>query len=175
MSNVEEWLDHEDKCCRDNRLERLKWTMKEYPKIEIPLFRDGLKSYYLFEEARYCFVYGQYTASIMLSLSFIETTLASMFYASGRNDLERARLSDLLKEAKEKGLISEQEFIVFDKVRKLRNPLTHFRKPSDRENVEYRALEKDAHPYDLLEEDAKMALKANFRIMEKFSVRKNGD
>jgi len=106
----------------------------------------------------------------MLGLSYIENTLANILYAGGRNDLERKGLADLLKEAKEKGLISEQEFIVFDKVRKIRNPLTHFRKPADRKNIEYRVVEHDKNYNELLEEDAKAALEANFRIMKKFSL-----
>ena len=134
-----------------------------------------MKSHYLFEEARYCFVYGQYIASIVLSLSYIENTFASVFYASGRNDLQRAPVADLLKKAKEEGLISESEFIVFNKVRKIRNPITHFRKPNDKEIIEYRAVKNDRHPYELLEEDAKIALKANFRMMAKFSIPKHED
>lgn len=175
MPSPEGWLDNEDKRCRDDRLNRLKWTIEQYPNIEISLFHGGLKSHYLFEEARYCFVYGQYVASIMLSLSCIENTLASVFYASGRNDLQRARLVSLLEEAKEKGLIAESEFAVFNKVREIRNPITHFRKPMDKETIEWRAAKNDRHPYELVEEDAKAALKAVFRMMAKFSIPKHAD
>ena len=101
--------------------------------------------------------------------------MASVFYASGRNDLQRARVADLLKKAKEEGLISESEFTVFDKVRKIRNPITHFRKPNDKENIEYRAVKNDNYPYELLKEDSKTALEANFRIMSKFSIPKHED
>ena len=85
--SAEEWLDNEDSQCRSDRLNRLKWIIEKYPDIDISLFHGGLKSHYLFEEARHCFVYGQYIASIVLSLSYIENTLASAFYVSGRNDL----------------------------------------------------------------------------------------
>jgi len=173
MPSAEGWLDNEDKQCRGDRLNRLKWIVEQYPNIEISLFHGGLKSHYLFEEARYCFVYGQYIASIMLSLSYIENTLASIFYASGRDDLQRVRLVNLLEEAKEKGLISESEFALFNKVREIRNPITHFRKPVDKETIEWRAVQNDRHPYELVEEDAKTALKAAFRMMAKFSIPKH--
>ena len=173
--NAEEWLDNEDRQCRNDRLNRLEWIIGEYPNIDISLFDGGLKSHYLFEEARYCFVYGQYFASIMLSVSYIENTLASVFYASGRNDLQRAHVIDLLNEAKKEGLISESEFNVFNKVRKIRNPITHFRKPAGRKTLEYSSVKNNKHPYKLLEEDAKIALKANFRIMAKFSIPKRED
>lgn len=171
--SAEEWLDNEDKQCRDERLKRLKWLIKQYPdNVEVLLHHGGLKSHYLFEEARYCFVYGQYIASIMLCLSYIENLLASVFYASGRNDPQRTSLVNLLKEAKEKGLVSEAEFTVFNKIREIRNPLTHFRKPMDKETIEHRAVKTDKHPYKLLEEDAKIALKSVFRMIEKFSIPK---
>lgn len=175
MRSAEGWLDNEDKQCRDDRLNRLKWIIEEYPNIEMSLFHGGLKSHYLFEEARYCFVYGQYIASTMLSLSYIENTLASVFYTSGRNDLQRASLVNLLEESREEGLISESEFAVFDKVREIRNPLTHFRKPTDKKIIEYRAVKNNRHSYELLEEDAKTALKAAFRMMAKFSIPKHED
>lgn len=170
--SAEEWLCNEDKQCWDDRLNRLKWIIDEYSNIDMALFHGGLKSYYLFEEARYCFVYGQYIASTLLSLSYIENILASVFYTAGRNDLQRAHVVDLLNEAKKEGVICESEFTVLNKIREIRNSMTHFRKPCDKETTEYRAIEEDRHPYELLEEDAKIALKTTFRMLEKFSVRK---
>ncbi|KPJ51120.1 MAG: hypothetical protein AMJ41_00245 [candidate division Zixibacteria bacterium DG_27] len=174
LSDVE-WLDNEDKQCRDDRLQRLKWIIKEYPNIGLSLFHGGVKSHYLFEEARYCFVYGQYTASIMLSLSYVENSLATLLYASGTNDVRSARIVDLLKEAKEQALISESEFIVLDKVRRIRNPIAHFRTPDDEEDVENKAVKNGRHPYEVLETDAKTALKATFRVMARFSIAKQQD
>ena len=56
MPCAEEWLDNEDTICREKRLKRLKWIMEQYPKIDNRLFYGGIKSYYLFEEARYCLI-----------------------------------------------------------------------------------------------------------------------
>jgi len=89
--------------------------------------------------------------------------------------LQRASLVNLLEEAKEKGVISESEFAVFNKVREIRNPVTHFRKPTDKENIEWRAIKNDRHPYELVEEDAKTALKAVFRMIAQFSIPKHED
>ena len=53
---------------------------------------DGMMAKYLFEETRYCFVYGQYLAVIsVLGMALVERTLAAEFYASGRDDLERGK------------------------------------------------------------------------------------
>ena len=170
MISAEDWLLNEDKHCWDGRLARLKWIAVEYPDVDIVIFHGGLKSQYLFEEARYCYVYAQYIASTLLSLAFIENILASVLYASGDNDTPKAGIFELLDKAKNGGLISDSEFDLFEKVRKIRNPISHFRKPSDKKNIEYRGVENDRHPYELLESDAQTALKATFRLIAKFSI-----
>ncbi|MDP2174223.1 MAG: hypothetical protein Q8J62_10660 [Candidatus Cloacimonadaceae bacterium] len=170
MTSAEEWLLNEDKQCRNERLTRLKWIAAEYPDVDIVIFHGGMKSQFLFEEARYCYVYAQYVATTLLSLAFIEDTLASVLYASGDNGIHKAGIFDLLEKAKNDGLISDSEFDLFDKVRKIRNPISHFRKPSHKKNIEYRCVENDSHPYELLESDAQTALKATFRLIAKFSI-----
>jgi hypothetical protein len=170
MLSAEEWLDNEDIGCRQERLNRLKWLLDEYPNIDISIFHGAPKSYLLFEEARYCFVYGQHVASVLLCLSYIENTLASIFYAFGRDDLQRATVADLLEEARDGGLITECEFALFDRVRRARNPIAHFRKPANKETIEYWAVEGDMHPYEVLEQHTRTALRACFRLMAKFSI-----
>lgn len=169
-SSAEEWLNNEDNVCKEDRLSRLKWTIQEYPDIEISMFQEGLKSHYLFEEARYCFVYGQFFASTLLSLSFIENTLASYFFGAGRNDLKRAGAFDLLNGAKKERIINDSEFNLLDKVRKLRNPITHFQEPMNEEKIEFRGLKDNKHPYEIIEDDAKIAISAMFALMARFSV-----
>jgi hypothetical protein len=60
------------------------------PNAEWMLYGTGPVSKCLFEEARYCFAYGQYLGSIIPGLAFLEMSLAGAFYAAGRSDLERA-------------------------------------------------------------------------------------
>lgn len=170
MSIADEWLDNEDKVCRSERLSRLEWLEHQFPNINYSQFHGGLVSNSLFEEARYTYVYGQYIATIMLCLSFIETTLGSLFYSFGRNDLQRASISDLLKEAKNEDLITDSEFEVFDRIRRMRNPLIHFRRPGHEERIEYRAIKEEKYFYEVIEEDAKVALGAVLKLMGKFSI-----
>jgi hypothetical protein len=82
------------------------------------LFFGGWLNQQLFEEARYCFVYGQFLSSTILGFAFVERTLAAMFYASGRDDLERAISKKLFQEARDEGWISKEEFDLFEKARK---------------------------------------------------------
>jgi hypothetical protein len=168
--SAEKWLNNEDTVCREDRLSRLKWAIQELPDFEIAMFQGGLKSLYLFEEARYCFVYGQFFASTMLSLAFIENTLASYLFGAGRNDLKRAGAFDLLHEAKKEYIINDSEFNLLDKVRKLRNPIAHFQDPNNKERIEIRGLKDSKHPYEIIEDDAKIAISAMFKLMARFCV-----
>lgn len=135
-SIAEEWLTHEDNICRQDRLARLNWLSSRSPDAEYWTFPGGLISKYLFEETRYCFVYGQFLATTVLGLSYIEHTLASLFYASGRNDLERASISTLLREALNCGWINQIEFDNLQRAREVRNPITHFRRPGYDDTIE---------------------------------------
>ena len=40
-TTAEKWLDNEDKLCRDDRLNRLKWIMEEFPNIDVTIFHGG--------------------------------------------------------------------------------------------------------------------------------------
>jgi hypothetical protein len=134
------------------------------------LFFGGWLNQQLFEEARYCFVYGQFLSSVILGFAFVERTLSAMFYASGRDDLERASSKKLFQEAQYEGWISNEEFDLFEKARKLRNPLTHFRMPMHEEQLETRAFREGSEPHELAEGDARRILEVVFRLIERNAV-----
>ena len=136
----EEWLTREDNVCRQDRLTRLNWLATNAPDTEYWVFHGGSMSKYLFEEARYCFVYRQFLATIVLGIAYIEHTLAALFYASGRNELERAGISILLQEALAYSWIDQAEFDNLQRARRIRNPITHFRRPLHSGTIEYRTV-----------------------------------
>src|SRR2546425_1893912 len=74
--SAEEWLEREDTVAREGRLARLEWIAAQIPEVDWMVFGCGPISKYVFEEARYCYVYGQFLASIMLGLAFVEMSLA---------------------------------------------------------------------------------------------------
>lgn len=162
---AKQWLSAEDEGCFQERTNRLAWLISQASRSEIWMFPGGWVAKSLFEEARYCFVYGQFLASALLGFAYVERTLAAMFYRGGRNDLQRATCKVLFKEAVAVGWIEERELEAFEKARCVRNSLVHFRKPADRELPEFRALERDCHPYEVLEADAKQILQAVFRLV----------
>ncbi len=164
-SETQAWLDREDSVCREGRLSRLRWLARLMPEGPHLVFSGGLTVKYLFEEARYCFVYGQFLAAIMLGMAYIEHTLAALLYAAGRSDLERANVSTLLREAVALGWLDQAEFDKLDHARSMRNPISHFRRPLHEETVDYRSVTQGEMPYSILEEDARHVMQAVFRLL----------
>jgi len=122
------------------------------------------------DEVKYCYVYGQYLAAAILGVAFLERVLAAQFYALGRNDLERSGALDLLREAVRSGWLSEDEFDEFDRMRQLRNPLVHFRRPLAEDTVEARAVRNESHPDAILENDARCVLEGVLRVLKRCAV-----
>jgi len=164
---VEDWLDNEDKSQREKRLKRLRWIAERMPNVQWMLFGTGPISKYLFEEARYCFAYGQYLASTVLGLAFIEISLAGAFYGTGREDLERVRIGVLAKEALNYGWITPRDYEMIERLRRYRNPITHFRPPGDEERVEARAFLTQSLPYEVIERDAYELMESIFHLLLK--------
>lgn len=161
----EQWLSAEDNGCHQPRAARLAWLLEATPRNEIWVFPGGWLGQQLFEEARYCFIYGQFIASAILGFAFVERTLAAMFYGAGRNDLERATSERLFKEAVAVGWLNDHELQVFENARRLRNPLVHFRPPLHKELPETRSAHSDRHPNEVVEGDAKLILEVVFRLV----------
>ncbi|MFO7915362.1 MAG: hypothetical protein R6U43_06695 [Candidatus Krumholzibacteriales bacterium] len=124
----------------------------------------------LLEEAKYSYIYGQYIAAATLGVAFVKRIVASQFYASGRNDLERAGGHKLLSEALRCGWLTQVDFDRFDRMRNLRNPLMHFRRPLARDTIEARAVVNNTHPDQIFESDAREIFEGVLRVLEKVSV-----
>ena len=167
-------IEDEDRRCREARGARLEWLESNYPsnRYGFMLF-GGWVSQQLLEEARYCFTYGQYLASAVLGVAFVERILAAKFYASGRDDLERAGGQSLLQEARQYGWITDVDFDQLDRVRQIRNPLVHFRRPFSSGTVDRRAIQQEREPEQIIEEDARGILVAAFGILAKEAIPEN--
>jgi hypothetical protein len=163
----EAWLSHEDAVCREARIARLEWLSSILPPAHYLTFPGGLISKLLFEEMRYCFAYGQFLATITLGFAYIERTLAAKFFMAGRNDLERASIATLLREARDRGILSDNEAAELDRIRHARNPVTHFRRPLAEDSIEWRSLQENEHPYGVLERDAQAVVRAAMKALRK--------
>lgn len=157
-----EWIAQWDEKDRQGRIERLAWVVERHPADKSGfVFYDGITSSALFEEAKSCFVLGQYRAVIMLGMAFIERTLSSRLHAAGNNEVTRKSGRAILEAAREGKWITPGEFDQLDEVRERRNPVVHYRRPGE---VEFRAIEAKRDWEELIEDDARLTLLSALHI-----------
>jgi hypothetical protein len=165
----EEWLEAEDTQQRAARSARLEWVREKMPKVDRMVAGCGPISNYQLKEAQYCYVYGQFLAAIVLGLAFVENSLAGELYCTGQKRLSRGKLCDIEKEALKRGWLSEQDHTKLERIRKLRNPVTHFREPGDGERIEARAYREQSDEGAVIENDAREVLQAVFQLLPKIA------
>lgn len=171
MDKAEEWVRHEEETKREGRIARLRWLIDNTPSTQHGfLFHGGEMTARLYEEARYCFVEAQYLATTILCVSFIEHHLSGMIYGAGDDDAEGFTAYDAIQEAKKRGLISDDEASALHEARMARNPIAHFQGPADEYRLPRRAIEEDASMQQIVEEDAKDALNAMFRVIARQGI-----
>ncbi|MCJ7587142.1 MAG: hypothetical protein MUQ00_04475 [Candidatus Aminicenantes bacterium] len=68
------------------------------------------------------------------------------------------------------GWLSQEDFDRFDRMRRLRNPLVHFRRPLAADAIEARAVGQNSHPDAVLEKDAREILEGVLRLLGRSAV-----
>ena len=171
VDSPSEWLENEDRTCRRERISRLEWLVEKYPGSSRGFaVHGGWQALRLLEEARYCFTYGQFLATAVLGMAFIEQVLAARFYGHGRSDLERAQGESLLQEARENGWITETEHRQLKRIRQHRNRVMHYRRPLSPESIEGRSIEAERKPEGTLEDDARDVIAVVYAILAKSTI-----
>lgn len=163
MTNIEELLGRENKPQLAARIQRQQWIEENSPDVRWA-FRGGPTVFRLFSEAQDCYVSGHYLACILTSVSFLEQSLAAEFHSIHRNDLNRASLPDLAKEARKFGWISEPDLIELLRIWGLRIPVTHSRPPGHPDRIEARQYNESAPIDEILEGDAHRVLTTLFHL-----------
>lgn len=172
-NNFKDWLEAEDQARFHGRLGRLKFAVEQYGEPRHQLMTGGMIGYRAFEEARWCFVNGQFIACVVLTQMVLEHMLAGLFRIAGRDDIADAGFRRLLEEAQTESFISSVEFDKFEGLRKLRNPYSHSRRPLADDSIEMRMLKANAPYEEIVENDASEALQMLFSILQRkpFSFR----
>ena len=166
-SKYTDWVDHEDRVTRRDRLARLRWLDRNFTSEGWAGLVGGTIAHMLYEEAKYCYVYAQFLATVLLVLAFIEHSLGGEHYMAGDDVTPNMGVLKLLHEAAKSGWYSEAEIRQLNKIRKFRNLLTHWRKPFHRERLDMRALRASRNRYSIAASDAKLALRAMFIVIDK--------
>lgn len=166
----ENWLSADNIMFSQNGSVRLQWLLNLTPRPTEWVFPGGSTTISLFEACSFCYVNGQFLASMILGLSFVEHTLNSLFAAAGRKGQEDMDIETLGREALSEGLITEDIFNDIVDAGNKRNTILPFRKPVSIQAVgnhfdKERRLESSGY-----EADAKRVMVAVSHFLDKSSI-----
>ena len=150
-----EALEYSDEQNRENRADRLIWLSQF--QTEGGLVAGRLEPLSLLEEARVCFMNGNFIAALLTATSFIEQTLVveleERAVVGPRGTLQKA-----IETARAANLFSSALLDGADQLRLIRNPFVH-RKPDEHtHSLGTRFRAQGVHPDSVLEADARLAL-----------------
>ena len=175
--NYREWLVAEDAARMRGRIGRLRFLVKEYgPANGVQLFHGELAVRF-FEEARWCFVNGQYIACVLLCQCFLENSLRSLLAVAGHSYgvcdkwLERAGFYELIEKACECGIIDGKDARNFHRVREMRVEYVHARPAFSNRRIACRIIKENKDVVKLAEQDARRAVKVMLEINQELRHR----
>jgi hypothetical protein len=127
----------------------------------------GETTYTLWREARWSFIQGNYTATVMLCQGLAEHILAAYLTAGLLiDDLpNRISFSETLRHCVDREVLSEQDANDLRRLAGLRNPLSHFRSLDDPSNLSRRVLDTMEAAEGHLQRDANYAIGVAIRIL----------
>ena len=172
-AELREWISKDFNASFGHRIRRLEHVIKEFGQEEgICLFHGGDLSKALFEEARWCFVNGQFIGCLLLCQCFLEQSLSSLLGAAGPScgvedkGLEQAGFYDLVEKAREVHLISDSEANNLHWIRKARVQYVHPKPPWSRKFHAWRCLKEGRASAQVIESDAKRAITVVLRLTQ---------
>lgn len=154
-----ESLFRSDEASRGGRAARIRWLSQHIPSISG--FIAPIEPAVLMEEARQCFVNGQFVAALMLAASFIEHKLADALRVKGLTS-DSHSFASAIQLARSNKVFPVELLDKTDHIRRIRNPFAH-RKPDNHEHsLGNRFLSEHVHPQTVIEDDAALAVQAMY-------------
>ncbi len=151
------WYDENS---RQARAERIAWASSLYANPGI--IAGAVVPLHLMEEARVCFVNGQYMAVVLSATSVIEHLLVEALEAKSLKC--NGSLAASVEAARAAKLFPEPLLTGIDQLRVLRNPLVHRGANVGDRSLSERYRKHQVHPTTLLEGDAQFALKVLYEF-----------
>lgn len=158
------WLEADEAHSRADRVQRLRLLTEEYGPNGIRIFPGGPVSAQAFEEARLAYLHGLFVSCVVMSQICLEQMLGGLFRMAGREDLRRGGAEVLLSEALRARFLSEDEFMLFDRLRKIRNPYAHYQDPENPRSLVHREVESRILFEDFVVTDAELAIVTLLRL-----------
>jgi hypothetical protein len=164
------WLSATNKVFSEKGSNRLEWLVSQTPRSSHWVFPGGTVTINLFEAASYCFVNGQFLGAMVMGLSYIEHTLASLFAAAGRKELENSEVEVLAREAMSLALLKQKDFDIIKDATKKRNAKFASRRFVGMQNAENPMVEEDERDSAIYEEDGRKVMSVVIRLLDKKMV-----
>ncbi len=123
------------------------------------------ESKFLFEDAKNCFVFGQFAACILVCHALLEHHLKGIYRMAGKDDTARLGFKRLIDRVLKDSVLPDFLALKLDELRRKRNPLVHMQ--DDILGSVRRASELNITPEELLEQDAEEATLLTFEILNR--------
>lgn len=155
-------LERLDKDTLEARAARVRWLSTVIPMDKG--FVMPMESFFVFDEAKSSFVYGNYVAAVVLAAAFIEHWF-SIHLANRGYEKEAAQgLASSVRCARDNGLTESTILDSTDRIRLIRNPFVHLKSFEHEHSVGQRVFKHKIRPEALLEKDAKDALRTMYTV-----------
>lgn len=138
------------------RAERVRWLQRVIPRNSG--YGMPFETYFVFEDARSSFVYGQFVATVVLAASFIEHWFSANLSLLGYEKAGNAGLAAAVACARDYDLVPAVVLDKVDRLRLIRNPFVHLKQFDHPHSIGRRSLAAKEPPAETLEKDAKEAL-----------------
>ena len=163
--NLVEALSSYDDNSRIERAKRIDWASSLYQPSG--LVCGELVPLDLMEEARECFVQGQYMAVVLCAASVVEHLLVAELEERNGTSNGKRTLGLSIEEAESAQMYSAETISYLKELNELRNPLAHRRGADDVSTLANRYLMQQVHPTVLKEKDAKWSLEVMYKFFLK--------
>lgn len=164
------WLSDTNQVFSKKGASRLEWLMSQTPRSSHWVFPGGAVTINLFEAASYCFVNGQFLGAMVMGLSYIEHTLAGLFTAAGRRELENAGVEVLAKEAMALSLLKQQDFDIVKEAAHKRDAKLSIGRSVGKVSEGQPMIHEDERDSAVYEEDGRKVMSVVIRLLDKKMV-----
>jgi len=145
-----------------DRVERLRWVDKVFPKGYD--FMMPPETAYIFDEAKMAFLNGEFIATLLLASAFVEHWLGIPLQSKGFHKEAQKGLGAIIECARANNLVHGYLLDKADHLREIRNPFVHLKPFAHKHSIMQRAMNGLSHPVEIMENDAKEALSIMYTI-----------
>ena len=155
-------IERQDRRQIPARAARVRWLKEVVPRNVGYIL--PVETAFVFEEARSCFVYGHFVATIVLAAAFLEHWLISNLNSRGFEKEASRGLAAAIKFARKNKFADP---IVLDKaehLRLIRNPFVHLKESDHEHNLTRRTVKSGTDPWVQSEIDARESIMAMYAV-----------